>query len=187
MDSLVRASLLVRRGMRRGHGIALCAALGACLVAGYGWATVDAVSVLALSTWILLLASRVRTKVMSTGEAPLVIDIELGMLLAVGLDAALLRFEGGLSGTLSPAVYVLVALVAAFSRAAAGLAVVAWVVLLEAAIRRFTLHESGLGTLATHAGFVAAFALLNFAFLRAEVARIRVTARSKVERELLRL
>jgi diguanylate cyclase (GGDEF)-like protein len=187
MDSLVRASLLVRRGMRRGHGIALCVALGACVVAGYGWATVDAVSVLALSAWILLLASRVRTKVMSTGEAPLVIDIELGMLLAVGLDAALLRFEGGLSGTLSPAVYVLVALVAAFSRAAAGLAVVAWVVLLEAAIRRFTLHESGIGTLATHAGFVAAFALLNFAFLRAEVARIRVTARSKVERELLRL
>jgi diguanylate cyclase (GGDEF)-like protein len=187
MDSLVRASLLVRRALRRGYGIALCVALGGCVVAGYGSATVDAASVVALATWILLLASRVRAKLTCSGEAPLRLDVELGMLLAVGLDAALLRFEGGLSGTLSPAVYVLVALVAAFSRAAAGLAVVAWVVLLEAAIRRFTLHESGAGTLATHAGFVAAFALLNFAFLRAEVARIRMTARSKVERELLRL
>ncbi len=187
MDSLVRASLLFRRAMRRGHGIALCMALGACVVAGYGSAAVDAVSAIAGATWILLLASRVRAKLRSGGEAPLGLDVEIGMLLAVGLDAALLRFEGGLSGTLSPAVYVLVALVAAFSRAAAGLAVVAWVVLLEAAIRRFTLHESGIGTLATHAGFVAAFALLNFAFLRAEVARIRMTARNKVERELLRL
>src|SRR3984885_8348104 len=187
MDSLVRASLLVRRGMRRGHGIALCVVLAGCVVAGYGTATLDVVSVLAVGTWILLLASRVHAKLTCPGEAPLGLDVELGMLLAVGLDAALLRFEGGLSGILSPAVYVLVALVAAFSRAAAGLAVVAWVVLLEAAIRRFTLHESGIGTLATHAGFVAAFALLNFAFLRAEVARIRMTARNKVERELLRL
>lgn len=187
MDFLVRASLLVRRAARRGHGVALCALLGGCIVAGYASAPLDAVSVLALGMWMLLLASRVRVKIVSQGEAPLWVDIELGMLLAIGLDAALLHFEGGLSGGLSPAVYVLVALVGAFSRAAAGLAVVAWVVLLEAAIRRFTLHESGVGALATHAGFLAAFALLNFAFLRAEVARIRVTARSKVERELLRL
>jgi diguanylate cyclase (GGDEF)-like protein len=187
MDSLVRASLLFRRAMRRGYGIVSCVALGACVVAGYGSATVDSVSVIALATWILLLGWRVRAKLTIAGEAPLGLDVEIGMLLAVGLDAALLRFDGGLSGTLSPAVYVLVALVAAFSRAAAGLTVVAWIVLLEAAIRRFTLHESGIGTFATHAGFVAAFALLNFAFLRAEVARIRMTARNKVERELLRL
>jgi diguanylate cyclase (GGDEF)-like protein len=187
MDSLVRASLLVRRTARRGHGVLLCAGFGGCVVAGYASAPIDAFSAVALGAFLLLLGSRVRAKITSPGEAPLGVDIELGMLLAVGLDAALLHFEGGLSGTLSPAVYVLVALVAAFSRAAAGLAVVAWVVFLEAAIRRFTLHESGIGTLATHAGFVAAFALLNFAFLRAEVARIRVTSRSKVERELLRL
>jgi two-component system cell cycle response regulator len=116
-----------------------------------------------------------------------VLDLELGMLLAVGLDAALLRLDGGLSGTLSPAVYAVVALVVAFSRPLAGLLAVAWVLLLEAAIRRYVLNESAPGPLAVRAGFVVTFALLNLFFLRAEVARIRITARSRVERELLRL
>jgi diguanylate cyclase (GGDEF)-like protein len=44
-----------------------------------------------------------------------------------------------------------------------------------------------MGKLLPHAGFVAAFALLNLAFLRAEVARIRLTARSRIEQELSRL
>ena len=122
-----------------------------------------------------------------TGEAPLLVDVEIGALLAVGLDAALLRFEGGLDGSLSPAVYVLVAVVAAFARPAAGIVVVTWVVLLEAGIRRFTLGENDPRTLGIHAAFVAAFALLNLAFLRAEVARIRATARARVEEEIVRL
>src|SRR5262249_11315176 len=88
---------------------------------------------------------------------------------------------------LSPAVYVLVALVASFARPLAGLAVVAWVVLLEAAIRIVLLGESRLDTLFVHAGFVVAFALLNLAFLRAEVARVRARARARVEDELKRI
>ncbi len=102
-------------------------------------------------------------------------------------DAPLLRFEGGVTGSLSPAVYVLVALVASFARPLAGLAVVAWVVALEAAVRIWLLGESRLDTLFIHAGFVVAFALLNLAFLRAEVARIRATARARVEEELRRI
>src|SRR6185312_15284091 len=42
-------------------------------------------------------------------------------------------------------------------------------------------------TLMVHAAFVAAFALLNLAFLRAEVARIRASARARVEAEIARL
>jgi two-component system, cell cycle response regulator len=198
MDRLVSASLALRRGARHGHGAALCLGLGACVVLGYGpgipagagtpgmWTGV--VIPLALSLlWTILLASRLRRKLTHAGEAPLNVDLEIGMLLAVGLDALLLRFDGGLSGTLSPAVYALVALVAAFSRPTAGLLVVLWVVVLEAAIRRYLLLETAPGPLLVHAGFVAAFALLNLSFLRAEVARIRITAKSRVEKELLRL
>jgi two-component system, cell cycle response regulator len=197
MDPLVSASLLARRVTRRGHGVAVCLALGACVVLGYGTGITPAgaaplvavreLSIAATLVWAWRLASRLRLKLVRTGEAPFAVDLEIGMLLSVGLDALLLRLDGGLSGTLSPAAYVLVALVAAFSRPAAGLLVVLWVVLLEAAIRRYTLNETAAGPLAVHAAFVAAFALLNLSFLRAEVARIRITAKSRVERELLRL
>jgi two-component system cell cycle response regulator len=187
MESLVRASLLVRRAVRRGHGLALACALGAYVVAGGAWAPLGVPAAGVLILWASLLALRLRAKLTRPGEAPLFVDIELGVLLAVGLDAALLRLEGGLSGALSPAVYVLVALVAAFARPVAGLVVVGWVVLLEAAIRRFTLGETSFTGLLPHAGFVAAFALLHLAFLRTEVARIRMTARAQVEQELSRL
>ncbi len=187
MDPLVRASLLVRRIVRRGHALAFACAFAALVVTGSATGPVGLLEAVALVAWATLLGLRVRAKLAHTGEAPLLVDVELGVLLAVGLDAALLRFEGGLSGSLSPAVYVLVALVAAFARPAAGLIVVAWVVLLEALIRRVALGEVSLARLAPHAGFVAAFALLNLAFLRAEVARIRRSARTRIEQELSRL
>ena len=187
MAPLVRASLLVRRLARRGYALAIAVALAAYVVLGGATGALGPVAIGAATAWSLLTASRVRRKLSHTGEAPLLVDVELGVLLAIGLDAALLRVEGTLSGTLSPAVYVLVALVAAFARPAAGLVVVAWVVLLEAAIRRFTFAHDSVAALAPHAGFVLAFALLNLAFLRAEVTRIRSTARARVEGELRRL
>jgi diguanylate cyclase (GGDEF)-like protein len=186
MDRLVSLSLLLRRIVRQGRGLALAIALGGVVV--LGGATEPSLWIAAVAfVWALRLASRLRKKMTHAGEAPLVLDLELGMLLAVGLDAALLRFDGGLSGTFAPAVYALVALVAAFSRPLAGLLVALWVILLEAAIRRHLLKETATGPLAVHAGFVAAFAILNLYFLRAEVARIRISARTRVERELVRL
>jgi diguanylate cyclase (GGDEF)-like protein len=187
MDPLVHASLVVRTLVRRGHGLAIAGALGAYVVSGGATAPVGIGTYAAGALWSVRLALRLRDKLRSTGEAPLRIDVELGALLAVGLDAALLRFEGDLNGSLSPAVYVLVALVASFARPAAGLVVVTWVVVLEAAIRRFTLGEQGYDTLIIHAAFVAAFAGFNLAFLRAEVARIRATAKARVEAELSRM
>ena len=141
----------------------------------------------ACAIWLLFVASRVKLKLSTTGEAPMLTDVELGLLLALALEAALVRFEGTLSGPFSPAAYVLVALVAAFSRPIAGAVVVAGVVLLEAVIRRFTFHETSLTSLAPHAVFVAAFAVLNLSFLRAEVMRTRATARKQVEGRLKQL
>jgi diguanylate cyclase (GGDEF)-like protein len=187
MDSLVRASLLVRRIIRMGYGIALTCGLAAYVVLGGATAPLGPLPVLLGLVWALLLVKRLRAKLRLTGDAKFALDFELGALLAVGLDAALLRFDGTLSGRFSPATYVLVALVASFGRPAPGLAVVAWVVALDAAIRHKTLGESSWEALATQAGFAFAFALLNLLLLRAEVARIRITARGRVERELERL
>jgi diguanylate cyclase (GGDEF)-like protein len=187
MDSLVRASLLFRRIFRMGYGIALTCGLAAYVVLGGATAPLGPLPVVLGIVWALLLVKRLRAKLRLTGDAKFGLDFELGALLAVGLDAALLRFDGTLSGRFSPATYVLVALVASFGRPAPGLAVVAWVVALDAAIRHKTLGESSWEALATQAGFAFAFALLNLLLLRAEVARIRITARGRVERELERL
>ena len=187
MDSLVRASLLLRRIFRMGYGTALTCGLAAYVVLGGATAPFGPLPVVLGLIWALLLVKRLRAKLRLTGDAKFALDFELGALLAVGLDAALLRFDGTLSGRFSPATYVLVALVASFGRPAPGLAVVAWVVALDAAIRHKTLGESSWEALATQAGFAFAFALLNLLLLRAEVARIRITARGRVERELERL
>ena len=187
MEPLVSASLFIRRLVRRGHGLVIALAIAGYVVLGGATATPSLPVYVALFFWSMLTASRIKKKVIGAVDAPLLVDLELGVLLTIGLDASLLRLEGGLNGALSPALYVLVALVAAFARPAAGIAVVLWVIFLEAAIRRVTLNDANLESLFPHAGFVVAFALLNLAFLRAEVARIRRTARTRMETELRRL
>jgi len=187
MDALVRATLLVRRIARGGYGLALTCALAGYVVMGGATAPFGPMPATLAVVWTLLLVKRLRKKLRLTGDAPFVLDFEVGALLAVGLDAALLRFDGTLSGRFSPATYVLVALVASFGRPGPGLAVVAWVVALDALIRHKTLGETSWEALATQAGFACAFALLNLILLRAEVARIRVTAKGRVEEELRRL
>ena len=116
------------------------------------------------------------------------LDVELGALLAVALEAALVRFDGGLGGrsrrrsTSSSRSW-------PRSRGPlAGILVVVWSCALEAALRlRDASSEPTLSGFATHACFVGAFALLNLALLRAEVARIRATARARVEAQLVRI
>ena len=187
MDALVRASLLVRRIARGAYGLVVTLALAVYVVLGGATASLAPLPVVAAIVWALLLVKRLRKKLRLTGDAPFVLDFELGALLAVGLDAALLRYDGTLSGRFAPATYVLVALVASFGRPLPGLAVVGWVVALDAVIRHKTLGETSYEALATQAGFAFAFALLNLLLLRAEVARIRITARARVEVELQRL
>ena len=186
MDSLVRGTLLLRRAIRSGYGLASTIALAAWVVVGGVTAPLSWPHAVAAAAWGLLLARRLRKKLRLTGEAPLLVDFELGALLSIGLDAALLRFEGSLDGRFAPATYVLVALVASFGRPLASLAVVAWVVGLDASIR-WRSGEPALEAIATQAAFAAAFALLNLLLLRAEVARIRLTARARLAREIERL
>jgi len=187
MEPLVAASLTLRTLLRRGHGLLLACALGTYVVLGGAAADFGALQGVALGTWALLLALRLPRKMVAAGDAGVLVDVEIGALLAVGLDAALLRYGGGLSGRFSPGIYVLVALVAAFARPLAGILVVGWVIALETAIRLVTLHETDMTGFATHGCFVGAFAVLNLALLRAEVVRIRATARARVEAQLVRI
>jgi diguanylate cyclase (GGDEF)-like protein len=115
------------------------------------------------------------------------LDLELGMLLALGLDATLLRVDGSLDGPFAPTMYLLVAVVAAFARPLATCLVTAWVLLLDAVLRRYVLADMALEPVIVHGAFMATFAILNLTFLRAEVARTRMTARARIAAELSRL
>ena len=142
MDPLVGASLALRTLLRRGHGLLVACALAAYLVYGGAAGQAGPSQIAALVVWAVLLASRVRRKLRAVGDAPIVLDVEIGALLSVGLEAALVRFDGGLGGRFSPALYVLVALVAAFARPVAGMVVVAFLLGLEAALRLLTLDDA---------------------------------------------
>src|ERR1700731_541554 len=166
MELLVGASLAVRRLLRLGHGLLLSLALGAYVV--FGDIRGDSVVLpgLALALGALVLALRIRLRLRQTGgRTPLLIDVDIGVLLAVALEAALVRFDRGLDGRFSPAIYVLVALVAAFARPLAAIVVAAIVLGLEAALRFITLGQTDAAGLTTHACFVGAFSLLNLAML----------------------
>jgi two-component system, cell cycle response regulator len=187
MEPLVRAALAGRTLARKGHGVLLVCVLGVYVTLGGAKADVGPLTGTAIAVWALLLAPRVVRKLRQTNEAGLLLDFEIGSLLTIALEATLVRYDGGLSGHLSPAVYVLVALVAAFARPLAGVLVVAWLLVLEAGLRLEGAGHTDPAAFATHAGFVAAFALLNLTLLRAEVVRIRATARARVEAQLHRI
>ncbi len=190
MDPLVGASLVVRTLLRRGHGLLMAGGLAAYVVAGGATEPFGPVQAVALASCALLLAARVSRKVREPGEAPFLLDLEIGVLLSIGALALLVRYGGGLDGRFSPTVYALVALVAAFARPLAGVLVAAWIVGLEAALRFVTMGETqadGLASFGIHVGFVGAFALLNLTLLRAEVARVRASARARIEAQLVRI
>ena len=187
MDPLVRALVALRTAGRRAHGLLAAGALGAYVVCGGARADFGPVALALVALWVLLVAARIRSKMRDAGDPGVFLDLEIGALLAVGLLATLVRFDAGLSGSLAPSIYVLVAFIAASSRPLAGIVVVLWVLALEAALRFGPLGETDAGPFATHAGFVGAFAVLNLALLRAEVVRVRKAAHASIDQQLARI
>ena len=188
MDLLVAASLTVRRLLRRGLALLVAGALAAYLVLFKAGGDFGIAQGLATAAWAVMLGSRMRLRLRrGVSESSALVDVDIGLLLAVGVYALLLRLEGSLDGRLSPLIYVLVALVAAFSRPVAGIVVVVLAMSLEALLRFVTLGETDVSRLATHASFASVFALLNLALLRTEVARVRATARARIQAQLARL
>ena len=186
MEPLVHASLALRTLVRRGHGLAFACGLAAYVVEGGAKAPLGVLPGALAGLLVGLLALRVWRRLRETGDAAVWLDIEIGALATVGLEAALVRFDGGLSGRLSPSLYVLVAFLAAFARPAACVVVVAGLLGLEFALRAGGAPEE-LDAFVSHAMFVAAFALLNLVLLRTEVARVRRAARARIDAELVRI
>jgi diguanylate cyclase (GGDEF)-like protein len=187
MDPLVRALLSLRTLLGRGYGLLVACGLAAYVIDGGAAGVFGPAQGLAVALWALVLGSCVRRRMFLAGEAPIRSDVEIGVLLAVAVEAALLRLDGSLGGRFSPALYVLSALVAALAHPVAGIAVVAFALGLEAALRFCTLEDADTSGFVIHASFVGAFTLLNLALLRAQLARIRVTARERVEAQLVRI
>ncbi len=163
------------------------AALAAFVVDGGATEPFGPTQAIAAGVCALLLAVRVNRKLREPGDTPVLLDLEIGALLSVAVVAALVRFDGGLDGRFSPALYVTIALVAAFGRPLASVVVLLWTLALEAAVRCASTEDPLGEGFALHAAFVCAFALLNLTLLRAEVARIRASARARIEAQLVRI
>src|SRR5688500_10873936 len=116
MDKLVRATLLARRIVRAGDGIAATCLLAAFVVVSGASGRVGVAARVAAGLWVVVLGKGLQRQLASAGEAPLILDFERGALLSVGLDALLRRLDGNLSGRFSPATYLLVALEASVGR-----------------------------------------------------------------------
>jgi diguanylate cyclase (GGDEF)-like protein len=188
MDLLVGGSFAVRRLFRQGHGLLLAGAIAFWAVWGDLRGEFGVVHCFAFGAWALVLVSRFRRRLRSAaGDSPLLLDIDIGVLLAVALEVFLVRTEGGFGGRLFPAVYVLVALMAAAASPTAAIVVVLWTLSLEAVLRFVTLGDRDALGFAIHACFIGAFALLNFVLLRTELARVRASARARIEAQLVRI
>jgi diguanylate cyclase (GGDEF)-like protein len=181
MEALVRASVALRRIARRGLPIVAILALGAFWVVDAATPSGKSLLLAAAGVWGVLFGwSAVRRYRAKTGDGWS--DFELGGLGVVAVHGVLTH-AGGHAGPLYPIVYVLVALVCAFSRPVPAALVLAMLIVLEGAIRA-VLAERGLAPLLMHGAFIVTFAVLNLVFLRAEIARIRLRARSRLEAEI---
>ena len=185
MEPLVLAVLSLRRLARKGVALAAIGGLSAylCAFASSRTAVTDAV---AFGVFGLVLLRAIRARMKVTAEAPFLVDFELGALSATLLTHVLLRVDGTLDGRLSPSMYVLFALVAALARPGAAGCTLLFALAYEAFLRRYATVEP-MAPLVSRAIFGAAFTILNVAFLRAEVARVRVLSRVRLDEELVKL
>lgn len=186
MDVLVRASIALRQLLRRGFALGVAISIGGLVVVDAQepiespWFVAAALFCGGLLAWRCL--ARWRAARGDIGS-----DLEIGSLLSVMVYGTLVRSDGGLSGPLYSLVYVLVAVVSAFARPLAAALVLTLLVLLEGAIRYEALGERTFVPLSIHAAFIVTFAVLNLVFLRAEIARIRLRSRARLDAELTRL
>lgn len=187
MDPLVRAALTLQQAIARGLGTGLAAAFGAYLVyvaAGEPDPTLSAIVAVCFVVSLVLRAVRRLRRLCPTQMTRL--DLELFTHSFVGAYASVFFAPGELRGPYYPVIYALAMLTAAFARPKAVAGTIAFAVLLEAA-----LWIVGLGRnpedLVPHAALLGAFAVLNFAVFRAELARIRKLSRLRLDAELQRL
>jgi diguanylate cyclase (GGDEF)-like protein len=177
--------------------------------ATWGWALVAGIVVLLWQGWFAdlrrpgtdytraaaaaLLAGALAVKVaarVANGERrrsprrELLSDIELGLLL-LSATYVFLSVLGGLASPIYPLVYALVSFLVTFHPLRGGAPLAAAALGFEAVLAFGPGAAPGAATwFPAHAGFIAVFAILNVAFLHAEVARQRRERRRRLEAEI---
>jgi two-component system cell cycle response regulator len=187
MEVLVRAALGVRRVLRAAQAPCAATGIGILLASGILTAPFGVVHAVTLGPCALLFLLAMRRKIRAKGEAPLGADVDVALYASTIAIAVVLQMEPRLDGALTATIYLLVTLLAAFTRPQATAAAVVNLLAVEAAVRRARFGDPAWETLALRAALLSAFATINVVFLRAEVARVRRAARARVEQELKRI
>jgi len=176
MTALVQAALTLRRSARASLGHVAVVAFGLLVLLG-PFRNREALGLehaLLGCAWLAVALTRGTSRVRAQGVArgTTAIDLELALLM-LPMAHGLLQMFGGLLGPFYPALYVLVAFVAAVAeRSVAGVFVLVSIGY-EAALFFITEGHSDPKPFALHAAFLTLFGLLSAIFTQVEITRVR--------------
>lgn len=188
MDPLVRVALGAQRLLAVVAGTLLATGFGAYVVLWSADPPDQLVTWAVLAAFVASLSLRAlrRLRRLSPDEVTR-LDLELATHLVVGVYAAVLLSPGGLDGPGYAVVYVLMMLVAAFSRPGITIATLGFAMLLEGGIGYLADGQRSPERLFFHGGLMGVFAFLNMAVFRAEIARVRRLSRVRIAGEIERM
>jgi len=187
VESLVRAALSLRRALRVLQAPALSATVAALVALGALSAPFGAAHIATLTPLAMVLVLAAREKIRAKTEASAIVDVRLALAASSAAFVLVLAAEPKLDGPLSALLYLLVALLSAFTRPGAAIVAVVNLVACEALVRCFRFASPGWESLALRAVMLGAFATINVLFLRAQVAHVKRAARARVDQELRRI
>ncbi|MFW5875276.1 MAG: diguanylate cyclase [Myxococcota bacterium] len=187
MSTLVHAALTLRRTWRATFGFVAAAVFAILDLLGVFRVEPEALEVehaLVAVAWLAIFVGRVgaRFRAEESGEGLGRLDVELGLLLLVGVHAVV-QIGGGLTGELYPLVFILVAFLASFATKPMGTLLVLAAVSLEAGLYFVTENRTDPRPFALHSAFVVFFGLLHLVFTRVEIARVRHTSKKELNEQ----
>ncbi len=188
-----RAGFVARRFLRATWGFVVAG--GFALLLGRGWFPDlrepggDFVRAAAAAVLVAVLVAKIAGR-LRTGERrrtawrEILSDIELGLLL-LAATYVFLSVVGGVTSPVHPLVYALVSFLVTFHRLVVGFPLALAAVGFEAVVAFGPAAQPGAAAaFPGHVAFIVIFALLNVAFLHAEVARQRREHRKRLETEV---
>ncbi len=196
MTALVHAALTVRKTARASYGFVAAAAFAALDLLGVFSippSAMRAEHVIVAALFTAVFGVRAHARYVERGlvsrSAPAsdraalrALDLELGLLLLAGVHAVV-QSAGGLTSEAFPILYVVVAFLAAFAERPMGTVLVFVAVTFEAALYFVTEDREDPTSFVHHAVFVLLFGMLNLAFTRAEIARVRENSRRELDED----
>ena len=187
--SLVAATLKVRKTVRGTYGLLVAAAIGGLILLGVFSKPIEELYLEHLVVglgWLSVLGMRIAQRARAKKASGLV-DLEIGALLLVASHGCV-QVGGGLSSTIYPVVYVVVALLASFAQRPLGSVLVGLAIAFEAAVH--IVAEGRLGEwepLLLHSCFIVCFGVMSLLFTRAEIARVREHSKRELETDRERI